>query len=90
MQSVSFVIHGFIYKIIIGPDFSIYFISENDFLTKFSFKILNIVCFLDKIPNGIASALSINVLHFLLFLYFLSKIIQVSATARISSRGFKK
>ena len=69
-QSFSFIILGCTYKLIIGPDISIYFINSSDNLIQFSAKVFNFFSYFNFIKNDNTIALSINFVHLYLAMFF--------------------
>jgi hypothetical protein len=70
IQAFSVVVFGLTYKLIIGPDFTLYLINSGDKLIQFSLKIFNIFSYFNYVKNDDTLALGINFIHLLLFLYF--------------------
>lgn len=70
IQSFSVILLGLTYKLIIGPDLSLYLINSGDKLVQFSVKIFNIFSYFNYIKGDNTFAIGINFSHLLLFIYF--------------------
>lgn len=70
IQAFSIVVFGLTYKLIIGPDLSLYLINSGDKLVRFSLKIFNIFSYFNYVKNDGTLALGINFIHLLMFVYF--------------------
>ncbi len=70
LQAFSFIVLGLTFKLIIGPDLSLYFINSEDNLVKFSFKFFNLYSYFNYIENGNTLAVGVNFFHLIFCLYF--------------------
>lgn len=70
IQAFSIIVFGLTYKLIIGPDLSLYLINSGDKLIQFSLKIFNIFAYVNYVKNDGTLALGINFIHLLMFVYF--------------------
>jgi hypothetical protein len=70
IQAFSIVVFGITYKLIIGPDLTLYLINSGDKLIQFSLKFFNIYSYFNFVKNDDTLALGINFIHLLFFLYF--------------------
>ncbi len=70
LQAFSIILYGLTFKLVIGPDLSLYIINSGDNLIKFSLKIFNIFSYFNYVKNDMTLALGINFVHFLMFVYF--------------------
>ncbi|MBN8643484.1 MAG: hypothetical protein J0L86_16855 [Flavobacteriales bacterium] len=70
MQSFTIVALGCTFKLLIGPDASMYFMSSSDKIVEFSIKFFNIYFFADYSPGERMFLLGINFIHLILFVYF--------------------
>ncbi|WP_026709614.1 hypothetical protein [Flavobacterium filum] len=70
IQAFSIIFFGITYKLVIGPDLTLYFISSGDKIMQFSFKFFNIFSYFNYIKNDNTLALGINFTHLFMFIYF--------------------
>lgn len=70
IQSFTFIIYSFCFKLLIGPDLSVFIIKQNDIKYEFYFKIFNLLAFLKIITDKSLTLVGVNILHFLMFIYF--------------------
>lgn len=70
IQAFSIIFFGITYKLVIGPDLTLYFIISGDKIMQFSFKFFNIFSYFNYIKNDNTLALGINFIHLFMFIYF--------------------
>lgn len=70
IQAFSIIIFGLTYKLILGPDVTLYLINSGDKLVQFSLKLFNIFSYFNYVKNDNTLALGINFTHLLMFVYF--------------------
>ncbi len=81
IQAFSIVVFGLTYKLIIGPDLSLYLINSGDKLVRFSLKIFNIFSYFNYVKNDGTLALGINFIHLLMFVYFHFEVKKIKGNA---------
>ncbi|MBE8726489.1 hypothetical protein C4F50_16315 [Flavobacterium sp. KB82] len=70
LQSFSVIILGFTFKLIIGPDISLYLVDSSDNLLRLSTKLFNVFAYFNYVKNDNTVALGINFVHLFLFVFF--------------------
>ncbi len=70
LQSFSLIIFGLSYKFILGPDLSLYLIDTGDKIVEFSFKMYNVIFYINKIERDKTLFLGLNFIHLFLFFGF--------------------
>lgn len=70
IQAFSIILFGLTFKLIIGPDLTLYLINSGDKLVQFSLKIFNIFSYFNYVRNDGTLAIGINFIHLLMFVYF--------------------
>lgn len=73
LQSFSFILFGLTYKLILGPDLSLYLVNSSDSLVGFSFKVFNVYSYFNYIGQDDTMGLGIHFLHLFLGIYFYLK-----------------
>ena len=74
IQAFSFILFGFNFKFLLGPDLSFYFYREGDLLTKFEFNIFNGASIYSKDLNSNNWSIGINFIHLYIVCYSYSLI----------------
>ena|SRR6478609_9364973 len=70
LQSFSLIFLGLTFKLIVGPDISLYLIDSADNLLRFSAKIFNIFAYFNFVKNDNTLALGVNFIHLIFFISF--------------------
>jgi len=70
LQSFSVIFLGLTFKLIIGPDISLYLVDSSDNLLRLSTKLFNVFAYFNYVKNDNTLALGINFIHLFLFLSF--------------------
>ena len=70
LQSLSFIFSGITFKVIIGPDLTLYLIDASDNFIEFSFKFFNIFTDVSSVKTNKVLALGINFIHLFCSFYF--------------------
>jgi hypothetical protein len=83
IQAFSFILFGFAFKFLLGPDLSFYFYREGDLLTKLEFNIFNGTFIHSKDLNIDNWSIGINFIHLYIAFYLYSLISK--AKAKISN-----
>lgn len=76
IQTFTFVVLGFSYKFLLGPDISFYLIDEGDLSVRFLALPYNIIFDLDSFYSDDNFMFGFNFFHFWLFLFFNKLIIE--------------
>lgn len=70
LQSFSVIFFGLTFKLIIGPDISLYLVDSSDNLLRLSTKLFNVFAYFNYVKNDDTLALGINFIHLFLFCSF--------------------
>ena len=76
LQSFSILFLSFTWKLLIGPDLTLYLFKEMDLTSKLDFKVFNLHFLVNTINNGENWSIGINFLHLIIF-YYLIKYVKV-------------
>jgi len=74
LQSFSFLFMSFAWKLIIGPDLSIYVIKEMDLTSKLDFKVFNLEFLFNTFGNTGNWVLGLNFFHLIIFFYLIKEL----------------
>jgi len=74
LQSFSFLLMSFAWKLIIGPDLSLYVIKEMDLTSKLDFKVFNLEFLFNTFGNTGNWVLGLNFFHLIIFFYLIKEL----------------
>lgn len=73
LQSFTFFIAGILYKFVLGPNVTLYIYKQPDIKIRMAAKLYDVICQIVLLPdNGKGFAFGVNVIHFLLFIGFVT------------------
>jgi len=73
-QSFTLVFMNFAWKLLIGPDLSLYVFRESDLYSKLDFKIFNLQFHFSTLDNGENWIVGINFVHLIIFFYLIKNL----------------